>query len=125
MCWGVGRSGSPTPSEMTSTPSPRFSAMRRSSSANRYGGSVATRSAKPTSSAAWGGRGLAKQPLPQRLRGADVDVGVEDESGRPGQEDPVVGGPLHVELSARVDDRRSPRDEPRPARRDQRGAGPG
>src|SRR3954470_10238019 len=35
---GVGRSGSPMPSEMTSMPAARFSRTLRSSSANRYGG---------------------------------------------------------------------------------------
>src|SRR3954449_5492954 len=35
---GVGRSGSPMPSEMTSTPAAFFSEILRSSSANRYGG---------------------------------------------------------------------------------------
>ncbi len=43
-----GRSGSPTPSEITSTPSARLSASLRSSSANRYGGSVSMRFATLT-----------------------------------------------------------------------------
>src|SRR4051794_12471034 len=42
---GVGRSGSPIPSEITSTPCAFFKAILRSSSANRYGGIRSRRSA--------------------------------------------------------------------------------
>src|SRR3954453_13667785 len=41
---GVGRSGSPMPSEMTSTPAAFLAAILRSSSANRYGGIRSRRS---------------------------------------------------------------------------------
>src|SRR3954447_22792926 len=41
---GVGRSGSPMPSEITSTPASFLAAILRSSSANRYGGIRARRS---------------------------------------------------------------------------------
>src|SRR5438552_7296685 len=43
MLEGVGRSGSPMAKEMTSIPRSRASAMRRSSDANRYGGSLSMR----------------------------------------------------------------------------------
>src|SRR5205085_4316769 len=53
MLGGVGRSGSPMAKEMTSTPRSRASAMRRSSDANRYGGSLSMRLAVLTALSSW------------------------------------------------------------------------
>src|SRR3954453_11011038 len=55
--WGVGRSGAPIPRLITSTPSRRFSAIFRSSSANRYGGTASSRRANLK----------AQRPLDERI----------------------------------------------------------
>src|SRR5437660_7877452 len=104
MLGGVGRSGSPMAKEMTSTPRSRASAMRRSSDANRYGGSFSMRLAALTALLSWllrswqgsiedvfDGPGLVEvaagallhQQVPsQGADGGAVEAGRHDRSGR-------------------------------------------
>src|SRR3990172_4971692 len=74
MCGGVGRSGSPTPSEITSTPCSRLAASLRSSSANRYGGNASMRFAIRTLEEPLGGEpGLVERRLEHPLGRADEE----------------------------------------------------
>src|SRR5258705_13952324 len=80
---GVGRSGSPIPRLITSTPSRRFWAIFRSSSANRYGGTASRRFANLTAQSPVEERIDRSVQTDARAKLARPEIGIASDASQP------------------------------------------
>src|SRR5918996_2016941 len=120
---GVGRSGSPIPSEITSIPAARLSLIFRSSSAKTYGGRALMRRATSVTR-----RFPPSGPRVVHTHRGDPrwgELALVHERGRPFQEHGAVLRPLHPKRAAREPHLPRPIHQAGPRRRHQGGAGTG